>query len=97
MLPLGKYYNTKYYIDAPINTLSLDEGQTFSLMYPNVIGEKELGVWEIKNDTLILHVKFDLVNNFQDTLFKNDNSIYKFLIKRKSLYSTTNMWVLKRK
>jgi hypothetical protein len=96
ILPSGQYYNTKYLIDAPINILSIEQDQRFSLIYPNVIGEKVLGVWEIKNDTLLLHVKSELTNSFQDTLVKYDNLTYKYLIKGKGLYSTNNKLVLKR-
>lgn len=93
----GIYLNTKYYTDAPINILSLTKEKFFSMNYPNVIGEKILGIWEVNGDTLILHIKSELKNNYQDTLSKTGDIKNKYLIKNGQLYSASNGWVLKRK
>lgn len=92
----GTYYNTKSYIDAPINVLALEKGWQFSLIYPNVIGEKQIGTWVINEDTLVLTVRYVLKDNFKDTLISNPNSTYSYLIRRKTLRSLNNNWILKK-
>ena len=95
---IGYYCNTQYIFDVPINILRLKKEKAFSMMYPSVIGEKELGIWEIKNDTLLLYRKYELSNYFRDTINKNDDTAYcKFIIKHKNLYSTNNKWILKKR
>ncbi|MBV8252911.1 MAG: hypothetical protein JO154_09930 [Chitinophaga sp.] len=92
----GKYLNTKYYMDAPMNILSISRDGKYSMVYPSVLGEKQLGEWVLKYDTLVLWAQLELVNNFKDTIVRTDTSIAMFRVKGKKLRSLSNNWVLKR-
>jgi hypothetical protein len=81
---LGKYYNKCIYFDMPKTILTLDK-EKYTLVYPTVIGEKEEGIWENRNDSIFLYMKYEIINNLKDTIKVNKEPII-YIKKNSKLY-----------
>ena len=82
----GKYYNSCYFTESPRSILSIEKDR-YVMIYPSVIGEKEIGKWEIKNDTLILNLEYEITKDLKDTLKTEKRSTF-YIKKRKKIVYT---------
>lgn len=78
---LGVYKNHCYFTESPKSILKINK-HNYSMIYPSVIGEKEEGIWEYRNDTIFLYQKTEIINDLKDTLKVDKEAI--ILIKKKN-------------
>lgn len=86
----GIYINKCYALGLSRSIIELSSNNNYSMVYPGVIGEKEIGKWIVKNDSLILNIDFEIINNLNDTV-KVKNKTFVYIIKGKNIYDPVNI------
>ncbi|WP_298116286.1 hypothetical protein [Flavobacterium sp.] len=86
----GVYINKCYALGFSRSIIELSSNNNYSMVYLGVIGEKEIGKWIVKNDSLILNMEYEIINNLKDTV-KVKNKTFIYIIKRKNIHDPINV------